>query len=86
MSGSQPSRTLADLKDLLAQATPGAAPGAAPGDQTRREPKRDALGRSYATGRRKNAVARVWVKPGKGTITVNGKPASWSPTGTTSST
>ena len=31
-----------------------------------REPKRDAQGRSYATGRRKNAVARVWVKPGKG--------------------
>ena len=38
-----------------------------------REPKRDAQGRSYATGKRKNAVARVWIKPGKGTITVNGK-------------
>ena len=35
----------------------------------KREPKRDALGRSYATGRRKNAVARVWIKPGKGEIT-----------------
>jgi small subunit ribosomal protein S9 len=33
--------------------------------------KRDAQGRSYATGRRKNAVARVWIKPGKGTITIN---------------
>ncbi len=35
--------------------------------------KRDAKGRSYATGRRKNAVARVWVKPGSGKVTVNGK-------------
>ncbi|MEM0923851.1 MAG: 30S ribosomal protein S9 [Pseudomonadota bacterium] len=38
-----------------------------------REPVRDALGRSYATGKRKDAVARVWVKPGSGQITVNGK-------------
>jgi len=37
------------------------------------EPVRDELGRSYATGKRKDAVARVWVKPGNGTITVNGK-------------
>ena len=37
------------------------------------EPKRDAQGRSYATGKRKNAVARVWVKPGRGKVTVNGK-------------
>ncbi len=44
-----------------------------PGTQPRREPKRDAQGRSYATGRRKNAIARVWLKPGKGEITVNGK-------------
>ncbi|AHK43989.1 MULTISPECIES: 30S ribosomal protein S9 [Ensifer] len=36
--------------------------------------KVDAQGRSYATGKRKNAVARVWVKPGSGKITVNGKP------------
>ncbi len=33
----------------------------------------DKLGRSYATGRRKNAVARVWIKRGPGKITVNGK-------------
>ena len=39
------------------------------------EPVRDALGRSYATGKRKNAVARVWVKAGNGKITVNGKDA-----------
>ncbi len=38
-----------------------------------REPKIDAQGRSYATGKRKNAVARVWIKPGKGKITVNGR-------------
>src|SRR5204863_7949302 len=38
-----------------------------------REPKRDDLGRSYGTGRRKNAIARVWVKPGRGRITINGR-------------
>jgi small subunit ribosomal protein S9 len=37
------------------------------------EPKKDALGRSYATGRRKDAVARVWIKPGTGRFTVNGR-------------
>ncbi|WP_075288666.1 30S ribosomal protein S9 [Pararhizobium arenae] len=35
--------------------------------------KVDAQGRSYATGKRKNAVARVWVKPGSGKITINGR-------------
>ena len=35
------------------------------------EPKIDSLGRSYATGKRKNAVARVWIKPGSGKITIN---------------
>ena len=37
------------------------------------EKKVDAQGRAYATGKRKDAVARVWVKPGPGKITVNGK-------------
>jgi small subunit ribosomal protein S9 len=37
------------------------------------EPKIDAQGRSYATGRRKESVARVWLKPGAGRITVNGR-------------
>jgi small subunit ribosomal protein S9 len=37
------------------------------------EPKIDALGRAYATGKRKNAIAKVWIKPGKGTITINGR-------------
>ena len=38
-----------------------------------RKPKIDDLGRSYATGKRKNAIARVWIKKGKGKITVNGR-------------
>ncbi|MEJ6398928.1 30S ribosomal protein S9 [Yoonia sp. 208BN28-4] len=38
-----------------------------------REPKKDEFGRSYATGKRKDAVARVWIKPGSGKVTVNGK-------------
>ncbi|HVI51277.1 MAG TPA: 30S ribosomal protein S9 [Candidatus Sulfotelmatobacter sp.] len=53
------------LADLKAAAPQAAAPV--------REPKIDAQGRSYATGKRKNAVARVWVKPGTGKITVNGR-------------
>ena len=79
MSGSQ-TGTLADLRDALAarQAATAAAQGTptptAVSDQPKREPKRDALGRSYATGRRKESVARVWIKPGKGEITVNGRP------------
>ena len=55
------------LEALQALATPGAESAAA------REPVRDAQGRSYATGKRKNAVARVWIKPGPGKITVNGR-------------
>ncbi|MGG7517145.1 30S ribosomal protein S9 [Allorhizobium undicola] len=54
---------LSSLKDL------GTAQGSAPSH----ERKVDAQGRSYATGKRKNAVARVWVKPGSGKIIVNGK-------------
>ena len=38
-----------------------------------REPQIDAQGRAYATGKRKDAVARVWIKPGNGKVTVNGK-------------
>ena len=37
------------------------------------EKKVDAQGRAYATGKRKNAIARVWIKPGKGSITINGR-------------
>jgi small subunit ribosomal protein S9 len=79
MSGTQ-GRSLADLKEMLA-AQQAQAPAAALGapalaEQPTREPKRDALGRSYATGRRKDAVARVWIKPGKGEISINGKKAA----------
>ena len=38
-----------------------------------REPQIDSLGRSYSTGKRKNAIARVWVKRGSGKITINGR-------------
>jgi len=38
-----------------------------------REQELDAYGRAYATGKRKNAIARVWLKPGSGKIVVNGK-------------
>jgi len=36
-------------------------------------PRIDAQGRAYATGKRKNAVARVWIKPGRGQVLVNGR-------------
>jgi small subunit ribosomal protein S9 len=67
---SETTRTLADLKDLAA-AAPNFATTAP--EAPKYEQKRDAQGRAYATGRRKNAVARVWIKPGKGEIIVNGK-------------
>lgn len=57
---------LADLKGAVAN-TPLAQ------ETVIREPKRDQFGRAYATGRRKDAVARVWIKPGKGEIVVNGR-------------
>ncbi len=63
----------ADLKslDALKAAVPAAPAAAAP--EAPRAPVRDSLGRSYATGKRKDAVARVWIKPGSGRVTVNGK-------------
>ena len=56
----------------LNQVAGGAAPVA---EETAivREPVRDELGRSYATGKRKDAVASVWIKPGSGKVVVNGK-------------
>ena len=64
-------KSLADLGQAMgvAPATGGAAAAAVPV-----KPKLDAQGRAYATGRRKDATSRVWVKRGKGKITVNGKP------------
>ena len=59
-------KSLDDLKAAVGAAAPAAE--AAP-----RAPVRDKLGRSYATGKRKDAVARVWVKPGSGKVVINGK-------------
>ncbi len=62
------SQTLTDLAGL------GEAAGVAvEAEPEAPAPKRDELGRSYATGKRKDAVARVWIKPGAGKITVNGR-------------
>jgi len=71
-------KTLDDLKDVVADAAPEAAVEDVAADVVTetaitREPVRDELGRSYATGKRKDAVARVWLKPGSGKVTVNGK-------------
>jgi small subunit ribosomal protein S9 len=72
--GSQTFQGLGSLRQALQQATRPAAPPpvptAMPVDIV---PRRDALGRSYATGRRKDAVARVWIKPGTGKIDVNNR-------------
>lgn len=56
--------------DELGDAAEG---GAVEMAQPHREPVRDQLNRAYATGKRKESIARVWVKPGSGRITVNGK-------------
>ncbi len=75
--------TVSDLADLGALASGAAvaaaedAPAAPPARTGPPAPIRaqeiDAQGRAYATGRRKDAVARVWLKPGSGKITVNGR-------------
>ena len=72
---------LADLGTLAGAAGQPAATEAAPEAPITpaappaplRDREVDAQGRSYATGRRKDAVARVWIKPGSGKITVNGR-------------
>ena len=61
-------KSLDDLKSAVA-----GAPAAAAAEEAPRAPVRDSLGRSYATGKRKDAVARVWIKTGSGKVTVNGK-------------
>jgi small subunit ribosomal protein S9 len=58
--------SLEDLKDAVGGA-------AAKADDALPEPKIDKEGRAYATGKRKTAVARVWIKPGRGQIVVNKK-------------
>ncbi len=61
-------KSLDDLKDAVETVEVAAEP------VITREPVRDELGRSYATGKRKDAVARVWIKPGSGKVIVNGRP------------
>jgi len=64
------SEQITSLEDLaaVAEGAPAVVEIKAP-----REPVRDELGRTYATGKRKDAVARVWIKPGSGKVSVNGK-------------
>ena len=59
-------KTFEDLGEMS-----GVAAGAS--EQPVHVQKLDAHGRAYATGKRKNAIARVWIKPGRGKITVNNK-------------
>jgi small subunit ribosomal protein S9 len=59
--------TINSLEDLGSVATPAAPTGPV------YVQKLDKEGRAYATGKRKNAIARVWIKPGNGKITVNGR-------------
>ncbi len=63
--------TLSNLGQAMGMGTAATAAAAA---AAAAKPKLDAKGRSYATGRRKNAIARVWLMRGTGKITVNGKP------------
>ena len=65
---------LADLKDIAGDAPQGdAAEIAQKADVPLREQELDKQGRAYATGRRKDATARVWLKPGTGKVIVNGR-------------
>ena len=69
-------QSLGALRHALtqAQAAPATtAPMTAEAAAERTKPKLDPQGRAYATGKRKNAIARVWLKPGSGKVTVNGR-------------
>ena len=63
--------TVTDLADLGEIAEVPAAPPVS--TMPLREQQIDAQGRAYATGRRKDAVARVWIKPGSGKVVINGR-------------
>ena len=65
-------RSLEDLKSALQDAGSEIVPEA-PEEAVLAEPKIDEHGRAYATGKRKNAIARVWIKPGNGKVIVNGR-------------
>ncbi|GMM91869.1 30S ribosomal protein S9 [Qipengyuania sp. MTN3-11] len=65
---------LADLKDIAGDTPEGDSVQIAQrAEVPLREQELDKQGRAYATGRRKDATARVWLKPGSGKVTVNGK-------------
>ncbi len=64
---------LSDLKDIAGNAPDADAAAVAQSTAPLREQELDKQGRAYATGRRKDATARVWLKPGTGKVTVNGK-------------
>ena len=68
-------RTLTDFAELAAVATGTTAPER-PEKESSNDPQIDDHGRSYATGRRKDAVARVWIKPGAGNMMINGREIS----------
>ncbi len=72
MNMADEARSLEDLKSALQDAGSDIVPEA-PEEQVLAEPKLDEFGRAYATGRRKDATARVWIKPGSGKIIVNGR-------------
>jgi len=65
-------KTAAAEKTAIADAVEAAALQQA-AEVAGRQPKKDKLGRAYATGKRKNSIARVWIKPGKGKFSINGK-------------
>ena len=82
-------KSLSDLAELTKEPTAAPAPeteaeASAPAEETPpapppseaaplREQQLDKYGRAYATGRRKDAIARVWLKPGSGKIVINGR-------------
>ncbi|WP_069299150.1 30S ribosomal protein S9 [Neptunicoccus sediminis] len=66
-------KSLDDLKDAVEASDMVIEDAAGEPAAVTREAVRDELGRSYATGKRKDAVARVWIKPGSGKVTINGK-------------
>ena len=66
-------RDLADLGDIASDAPAADAAVVAESTAPLREQELDQHGRAYATGRRKDATARVWLKPGSGKVTINGK-------------
>ena len=82
-------KSLSDLAELTQEPAPAPAPeaeteAAAPAEESAappppveaaplREQQLDKYGRAYATGRRKDAIARVWLKPGSGKIVINGR-------------